>query len=793
MSFIPKLPPMKRFLIASALVVFIGSVHVQAQVARETALRPKQEIKLGDLLYAQGHYYSAVGHYAEAVRELGGGRDMKRTGQYRYAMYWLAMSYLQGRDYENAVRHFEAFHEIGPGTKDKPERFEKENEEIYELSGFYFGEALKHVERYEDAIGQYEAFIARYDYDDKEVWQRRVDNAIAGARLGIEWADRTNKVKVRPLGPGVNTRYTETNPVPVGDSMLIYSALRSNDLIFIDRGEDVPPSRLYVSTLGEEGTWSKGRELPELINDEEASTGNAAYSEDGQRMYFCKCYETDVDEVLCNLWLSEVKDGKWQEPVKLNEEINSDKYTATQPTVRTAGDGVDIVYFVSDRPGGEGGMDIWYFLRTPRGNVRGPRAVKRGINTPGDELYPYFDNATGRMYFSSNGLPSMGGFDIFMALEDSTLGWREPINLGRPHNTPADDLAYTRMDGEGGRGYLASNRTGSTPVDMGFTGDDIFYFEDFKYGLEGLVLRDSDEGMLPAGESVVTLYRIYDDGTEEIISVDSNALEDYFFRLEPDADFRVEVEKPGFSTQVEFVSTRDLPMEDTLQRNLVVDRTMVSCTGKVFNAEDTETLDPLDGAFVTLYDLSGGQQNQMGLARITPTDQAFDFRVSTERSYRLEVSKDGFFKGIYEFETTDVPDEVQNVCEDQFIMKIEKDKSYELENIEYDFNSSTLRDQSLDVLEMLVTLMQENPSLIIELGAHTDSKGSAGYNLQLSQDRAQSCVDYLVERGISEDRLVAKGYGESVPIAPNENEDGSDNPEGRQRNRRTEFKVIGEL
>ena len=89
--------------------------------------------------------------------------------------------------------------------------------------------------------------------------------------------------------------------------------------------------------------------------------------------------------------------------------------------------------------------------------------------------------------------------------------------------------------------------------------------------------------------------------------------------------------------------------------------------------------------------------------------------------------------------------------------------------------------------------MVENPKIIVEIGSHTDSKGTAPYNKKLSQRRAQSVVNYLILNNITKDRLVAKGYGEGSPIARNRNDDGSDNPEGRQLNRRTEFKILGEL
>jgi OmpA-OmpF porin, OOP family len=90
-----------------------------------------------------------------------------------------------------------------------------------------------------------------------------------------------------------------------------------------------------------------------------------------------------------------------------------------------------------------------------------------------------------------------------------------------------------------------------------------------------------------------------------------------------------------------------------------------------------------------------------------------------------------------------------------------------------------------------VALLNAHPDIVIELSAHTDNIGNETYNQRLSEARAQSCVNYLISKGIDKNRLQARGYGSSQPIAPNKHEDGRDNPEGRQMNRRTEFKVLG--
>ena len=124
---------------------------------------------------------------------------------------------------------------------------------------------------------------------------------------------------------------------------------------------------------------------------------------------------------------------------------------------------------------------------------------------------------------------------------------------------------------------------------------------------------------------------------------------------------------------------------------------------------------------------------------------------------------------------------------------MEQGSSMILENVLFDYDKSTLRPESYETLDKLVTVMQQPPAKSkVELSGHTDNKGPNDYNQKLAERRAQSVVNYLINKGISKDRLVAKGYGESRPAAPNSQPDGSDNPAGRQLNRRTELKLLKE-
>jgi outer membrane protein OmpA-like peptidoglycan-associated protein len=148
--------------------------------------------------------------------------------------------------------------------------------------------------------------------------------------------------------------------------------------------------------------------------------------------------------------------------------------------------------------------------------------------------------------------------------------------------------------------------------------------------------------------------------------------------------------------------------------------------------------------------------------------------------YSIEIIPKGFFPNK---DAVVIPE--SGLKQNFFLAPVEAEKAIVLRNIYFDYNKATLRPESIEELERVVRFLQENPTLRVEISGHTDSDGSEMYNLRLSQARAQAVVDYLVSRGISPSRLIAKGYGESRPVAPN------DTPENKQKNRRTELKILG--
>ena len=153
------------------------------------------------------------------------------------------------------------------------------------------------------------------------------------------------------------------------------------------------------------------------------------------------------------------------------------------------------------------------------------------------------------------------------------------------------------------------------------------------------------------------------------------------------------------------------------------------------------------------------------------------------KNYGIAVEADGY---LFHSENFDIPasEGYNEVNKEVLLKKVVIGSSIVLKNIFFDFDKATLRDVSIPELTRLINFLNEVPSLRIEISGHTDSRGSDEYNQKLSEDRAKAVVAYLVDKGISAKRLEYKGYGETKPIATNETD------EGRQQNRRTEFKIL---
>ena len=399
----------------------------------------------------------------------------------------------------------------------------------------------------------------------------------------------------------------------------------------------------------------------------------------------------------------------------------------------------------------KGAIDVdLYLSRYRNGQWTAPTPIN--INQPDAwESTPALSPDGRTLYFSSNRKGGYGGLDIYTAQMDSRGRFGRVRNMGPAINTAGSELfpyvaengkLYFSSDGHPGYGmldiFVVNRVNGKTVVDnlgqpVNSTADDF-----------GIFLFKADRGFFTSNREGGR----GDDDIYTFVNEDPNLrVVNYYLR------------------------------------------------GVTYTTKKDSTLEILPNTKVTLLDNDGESMQDF----VTGNDGKFLFRVFENENYTLMGETDGYLVKRQPYTTVgkSVPLEslrelVTNIYLDTAIVldRLERNKIFILENIYFDYDKPDIRADAALELNKLVQLLEDNPEIKIEMSSHTDSVASDTYNLDLSQRRAESTVAYLIRKGIAPERLVAKGYGESKPIARNTNPDGTDNPEGRQRNRRTEFKIL---
>ena len=212
---------------------------------------------------------------------------------------------------------------------------------------------------------------------------------------------------------------------------------------------------------------------------------------------------------------------------------------------------------------------------------------------------------------------------------------------------------------------------------------------------------------------------------------------------------------------------------------------VILVSGNVYNAK---TKEPLSASLI--YEtLPDGKEVGTGIS--SPTDGSFKIVLPYDRNYSIRASAEKFFAISENFNLDSlIKMGYKEIHKDLYLAPIEIGQVFRLNNVFFDFDKFDLRPESYRELNRVVMFLNEYPAIEIEMSAHTDNKGSDDYNITLSHNRAKSVMEYIISKGIATSRIVSKGYGELKPVATNTNADGTDNPEGRQMNRRVEFMIM---
>ncbi len=467
--------------------------------------------------------------------------------------------------------------------------------------------------------------------------------------------------------------------------------------------------------------------------------------------------------------------------------FNSDEYSVAHPTLSADG---KKIFFSSDMPGGFGGMDI--YMSDKEGGRWGP-PINLGpeINTEGNEIFPNF-HKSGKLYFASDGLIGLGGLDIYYIEDNDNGGWTEPENLGYPINTIADDFSII-LNEEGTCGYFASDREG------GVGRDDIYSFRKTASPVQILVFdeetREPIKGASVVDECTGNTLVTGEDGT---ISIDMKLNQCCTFAASMET--YLDGSKEGCTKNIKI--GEQVFVEIPLEKEITF-----ALQGAVF---DVITKFPVEGVTLTITnDINDNIQTA-----VTDDDGLFSFEIEEGACYTIKGEKENFIttqladlctRGLTETTTLQVNLDLQPykvdvaTVTDNALEKVteigpsgidENGSVPYLVHVYYDFNQSYLRDESIPALEALLEMLELNPDFILELGSHTDSRGSFRYNRRLSQRRAESVVRWLTSKGVDRSRLTAVGYGENKNVNNCKNNVPCSEKE-HQMNRRTEFRIIG--
>lgn len=435
------------------------------------------------------------------------------------------------------------------------------------------------------------------------------------------------------------------------------------------------------------------------------------------------------------------------------------------------------LYFSSNMPGGFGGMDIYVCSWK---DTMWSKPVNMGdrVNSSGEEVFPYIYKDS-LLYFSTDGRGGIGGLDIFTYnLKTPNL---ESVNIAAPINSFADDFGIVR-NANSDKGYFSSDR-GNYGID-----DDIYSFNRIKPKGKNINVFVVDKQTGKLIDSVNLIVKSEALSAPSSLLLKNGSLIDFNVAVAKLYEFSASATKysPGGISKV--VSKNDTAYYIKLNKLLKGCIVQGTITNK-------QTGEKLDSALLTITDLSTNQE-----VYSTYTDSTGFYRftgLTGNREYSFNISKKQYFAKEQKFNTFNnncvyTNERAYDYLKDFQLEQIIIGKAIKIENIYFDLNKFNIRADAAIELDKIVKVMEQNPEIIIELGSHTDARGSDKSNFTLSDNRAKSSAAYIVSRGISEARITGKGFGETMLVNRCGNNVKCSEKE-HQQNRRTEFKVVGFL
>jgi len=605
---------MKKLYWITLCFLFLG-VGLQAQTLKAYEKAAEKAVELKD-------YYAALVYY-EVVLEATNNR--------------LDIFY----DYADAARQFNA---LTLSEEYYEKVYNSNHKHRFPDTDYLLGTVKRKLGKYEEAKKLFQDYINQGGENEEY---------LAEAKRAIMECNWANEVLAEPkegyginiLGDEVNSNFSEFAPIIVGDT-LFYSSLR-----FPNAADEHEPPRQVSKLMFQ--TRNKAGETLDRINYPEVLTGHSSLNEAGNRLFYTICMYSKTGDIPCRIYVSEKdNDGTWKKGVELPESINQMLYTSTHPNVGQDKNGKEVLYFVSNRMGGKGGLDIWSSTING-GNSYGAPINLTEVNTSKDDVTPFWHRFSNTLYFSSEGYQTLGGFDIYKSEVINNV-FEQPSHMGTPLNTSYDDLYYS-LNLMGTKGYLSSNREGSRYIEKSKSAccNDIFSVDIAPLQLAVKVLLFDAETKAPINGSTINFIQQPD---ELLFSRINKVGNDFLFEVDKEAAYIFKANHPEYESDTIMVSTIGWKNQDEIVREIYLKRKPI-ITYSPLNLQalifDVSTKLPLLGATVELLD----DTDKTRVDQLNSIGNDFEFDIMGGHIYTIKVTRPDYEDAILTFTAEDINDE----------------------------------------------------------------------------------------------------------------------------------------
>jgi len=784
---------LKRLFISTLII--ISYLNLNAQSAA---------LKQGDIYFEKGSYYNATLNYEiylglrEApvsfapysnnkkkklldISEV----DTKKPNAVR-VFYNLAQSYRLLNDYEKAEKWYNKLL-LSRNTK-------------FPLTRLWHGVSLRALGKYDAAEKDLNKFLQEnkdVNLDMVPVANNELNN-IAFIRKQLK-SRKPASFTLNKLRGDVNQIEGAFAPVIMNDT-LVFTSSRIVDTVNKFSKTNSHVNHLFVAGISTETDSVFGKsKIIKFPSRTAANEGTPSFNSEGNVMYFSRWDTKDGKTTSAIYYSKKGTDSTWTEPEKLDEKINKVGYNSNQPFLTQDG---NYLLFASDRPDGLGKYDLW---ASPLDSGKLGDAFNLTIaNTKDDDKAPFYHSANKTLVFSTNGRVGMGGFDLFSAQGDLN-DLKTPVNMGPQINSFKDDNYFfsTSKDSMLKKAYVSSDRKSACCLEIFAV--KVLPKKSFTQKVDGLISDKKTNKGIPNAKVIINLK---DSSTKEL-TANSEGL---FLVTIDDSITGFTFKKKGYNELTQpFNYDSELYADTIYALEFQLDKGKKVFYKQTLNAVviDCDTKKPITKAYVTVVNGKDTTKNFVvstnALGKFSADLKEGTSAIWFERKDYFDkeinlpnmsdsLENDTVYTKTYCLEKWHPEDPNQIVPEITDINKV-NDKINVINRrdstvIHFDFNKTDIKPEAAAILDNLLLDLKTYPTieLSLDISGHTDSKGTDEVNLRIGRQRAISCLDYLISKGISQSRLSLKSKGKKEHVAP-ETINNKDNPAGRAKNRRVVMKV----